>query len=64
MIHIDPVYFVVQIIYLILKKKNNMQQVYFEITQIVTKNYEEEDQLIIACPSAEQISLWMTINSV
>lgn len=41
-----------------------MQQVYYEIAQIVSKNYGEEDQLIIACPSAEQISLWMTVTSV
>lgn len=38
-----------------------MQQVYMEISQIVSKNYSEEEQLIIACPTPEQISLWMTI---
>lgn len=41
--------------------KNNMQQVYVELTQLVSKNYDEEDQLIIACPTSEQISLWMTV---
>jgi hypothetical protein len=38
-----------------------MQQMYHEIAQIVAKNYNEEEQLIIACPTNEQISLWMTI---
>ena len=47
---------------IILKRiKNNMQQIYMDMTQIVVKNYDNEDQLIIACPTAEQISLWMTI---
>jgi hypothetical protein len=38
-----------------------MQQCYLEISQIINKNYDEDDQLIIACPTSEQISLWMTI---
>lgn len=38
-----------------------MQQVYLEMSQIVSKNYVEDDQLIIACPTPEQISLWMTV---
>ncbi|CAF0746344.1 unnamed protein product [Brachionus calyciflorus] len=47
---------------IILKRvKNNMQQVYLDMSQIVQKNYNQEDQLIIACPTPEQISLWMTI---
>lgn len=47
---------------IILKRiKNNMQQTYMDLTQIVRKNYNEEDQIIIACPAAEQISLWMTV---
>lgn len=33
-----------------------------EMSQIVTKNYDEEDQQIIACPTSEQISLWMTVS--
>lgn len=39
-----------------------MQQCYMEMSQIVTKNYDEEDQQIIACPTSEQISLWMTVS--
>lgn len=47
---------------IILKRvKGNLQQAYLEMAQIVTKNYTEEEQLIIACPTAEQISLWMTV---
>ena len=38
-----------------------MQQVYLDLAQLVSKNYDEEDQLIIACPAMEQISLWMTV---
>lgn len=41
-----------------------MQQTYVEISQIVVKNYTEEEQLIIACPTPEQISLWMTVTAV
>jgi hypothetical protein len=39
-----------------------MQQVYMEISNIVVKNFDEEEQLIIACPTSEQISLWMTVS--
>ncbi len=39
-----------------------MQQSYLEMSQIVAKNYSEEDQQIIACPTSEQISLWMTVS--
>ena len=39
-----------------------MQQTYLEMSQIVSKHYSEEDQLIIACPTVEQISLWMTVS--
>lgn len=47
---------------IILKRiKNNMQQTYLDMNQIVSKNYSEEDQQIIACPTSEQISLWMTV---
>lgn len=42
--------------------KNNMQQTYQEIALIIVKNYTEEEQLIVACPTNEQISLWMTIS--
>lgn len=38
-----------------------MQQTYLEISQIVAKNYTDEEQLIIACPTSEQISLWLTM---
>ncbi len=49
---------------IILKRiKNSMQQVYVDLSQIVVKNYDVEDQQIIACPTSEQISLWMTVNS-
>ena len=41
--------------------KNNMQQTYMDMNQIVAKNYNEEDQQIVACPTPEQISLWMTV---
>lgn len=43
--------------------KNNMQQVYVELSKLVSQNYDEEDQLIIACPTSEQISLWMTVQT-
>lgn len=47
---------------IILKRiKNNMQQTYMDLSHIITNNYDEEDQIIIACPSSEQISLWMTV---
>ena len=47
---------------IILKRvKNSMQQVYMDIALIVSKNYSEDEQIIIACPTPEQISLWMTI---
>jgi hypothetical protein len=47
---------------IILKRvKNNMQQVYMDMAHIVSKNYTEEEQIIIACPTPEQISLWMTV---
>jgi hypothetical protein len=39
-----------------------MQQTYIEIAQIVGKNFSEEEQLIIACPTPEQISLWLTVS--
>jgi len=39
-----------------------MQQTYLEMAHIVSKNYDEEDQQIIACPTSEQISLWMTVS--
>jgi len=38
-----------------------MQQVYLEIADIVAKNYTDEEKQIIACPTSEQISLWMTL---
>lgn len=38
-----------------------MQQTYLDISQIIAKNYNEEEQLIIACPTSEQISLWLTL---
>jgi hypothetical protein len=46
---------------IILKRvKNNMQQVYMDMAFVVSKHYTEEEQIIIACPTPEQISLWMT----
>ena len=38
-----------------------MQLVYADLSQIVKKNYDQEDELIIACPTPEQISMWMTV---
>ncbi len=49
---------------IVLKRiKNSMQQVYMDLCQIVVKNFNVEDQQIIACPTSEQISLWMTVGS-
>ncbi|RMZ93247.1 conserved oligomeric Golgi complex subunit 3-like [Brachionus plicatilis] len=47
---------------IILKRvKSSLQQLYIEMSQIIKSNYSDEEQLIIACPAPEQISLWMTI---
>ena len=47
---------------IILKRiKNSIQQTYVDLNQIVKNSYNEEDQIIIACPTSEQISLWMTV---
>ncbi|KAL5004833.1 hypothetical protein ScPMuIL_018289 [Solemya velum] len=40
--------------------KVNIQQTFQQITQILTDHYTEEDQQIVACPSAEQINLLMS----
>lgn len=52
----------VEIEQIILKRiKASLQQLYMEMSQIIKLNYNDEEQLIIACPTPEQISLWMTI---
>ncbi len=48
---------------IVLKRiKNSMQQVYMDLCQIVVKNYNVDDKQIIAYPTSEQISLWMTVG--
>uniref|UniRef100_T1J4T0 Conserved oligomeric Golgi complex subunit 3 n=1 Tax=Strigamia maritima TaxID=126957 RepID=T1J4T0_STRMM len=40
--------------------RTNIQSVYSHLLQIVRTNYSDEDQLIIACPSNEQVSIMLT----
>lgn len=42
--------------------KSNIQKTYQELQDIVNTEYNQEDKLIVACPSLEQISLLTTIN--
>ena len=52
----------IEIEQIILKRvKACLQQLYSDMLQIIKLNYSDEEQLIIACPTPEQIGLWMTI---
>jgi hypothetical protein len=42
--------------------KANVHQAYRQLTKIVTENYSEEEQQIIGCPTADQVSVLVSMN--